>query len=375
MALVKAFFTQPNAANTHLDLLLQLVATSQNNSQIHGFISHLDDDGGNEQDEPIVRPFLDELVNAAKRGVKVRFIVRNYYMEEAQYLQEQSRGLIDVKTGRGCYGSRIHTKLFLFSQATLGAEELKNIVVAGSATMSASSIRKHQNTVLVSDGKFYNGAVDYWKECYKRTSDKPGKPNDCRVAFATKDKLVNALCHPYIDRVKYHDPLYSLIKGLGPQIIGGKRPLIRVAMARWHKSEREDIVSAIQDRLANGGCALEVVYRHDPRYDVGISKAMEDQLKQWKKNIKYGEYVSLYKSKVGDNKSDVHSKYLILRGYHESDKSDPKTWKSIVRTGSPNWTEAGQYSNDEISVTIDDKKVSKKFNDNFEEMKSVCEKI
>lgn len=358
-------FTSPGAdRGNHMTLLTELIDNTPRNGVIHVCISHFDSE-----------PLADRLIAATQRGVLVRIIMeanpgnKNDVIKE--HIQQNSR--IQITMAHGCFGSKIHTKLFLFSLTKLNGNTLRYVAAFGSATMTGGSLNKHQDTCVVADEQFHSGLRRHWQQMLERAHPDPINDSDAETPpvaeiFSTSTR-VKAYLFP-----RSSDAVLNVINNLNGDVHNdtGQRPRIRIAMARWTRG-RESIVDALKDRVSDG-CIVDLVLRRDPEDDDasgddGVDPRIIADLQVW------GTYhpgrVIIHVGRLTRDSQNVHNKYFLIEGFYGGGSE----WETNVWTGSENWTGRAFKFNDELMVKFRDAELYELYVRNHERLKLLCERV
>lgn len=355
-------FTNPaDSGQNHITLLKELIDNTPTKQEIHICISHFNHE-----------PVADALIAAAKRGVSIKIIMEaadtSKNSEIREYFQRNDReSKIQIIMAYGCYGTKNHIKLFLFSITTYNNKTIRYVAVAGSATITESSLNKHQNMFIVADEAFYQGLLDHWLQMLLRANLGDANSEVADIEVLSTSKRVKAYLFP-----RSVDPVAKIIRNVRAKVHedSGAVPRIRIAMARWTRAKsRRKILQALIDRVQQG-CIVDLVLRRDANdedgTDDGVHPAIIGHL-VFLKNYVYPSRLFIHIVRTDRANENVHSKYLLVEGYY----GEGKEWENNVWSGSENWTRAALRTNDEIMVKIRDEEVYKRFLENHELLKSL----
>lgn len=299
-------------------------------------------------------PIAEALVAAAARGVDVRAVVDG---GQAGQLEDPGSALARLEAGlspggltfcgggegTACIGSVInHNKFLLVSGLEDGT---RDVVVQSSANLTTSQTRQHNNALVVrGDAALFAAYLAYWDDLqtddqdldYYRSAegDLPTKayffPRD-RGGDTVANILGNVECEP------------------------GAR--IRIAMAHWTDG-RPEVVAALE-RLADGGCTVEVITRQVNE----VADELSDDVGLW-----------LFPDIPCPGSSaiiQVHSKYLLIDAPYGTEA--PRAWRRLVWTGSHNYTGNALRKNDETLLKVEDDAVFDAFAEDWELMRDRIE--
>lgn len=360
----KAVFTYPESSDeNHIQFMTTLVEKAQDGSKIRVVISHFSTSSQ-------LKPLVNAIKNAPARNVDVQCILRTPGCDDV-ISEFEGAGISHLKT-KGCFGSRIHTKLLLASNTQYDNQPWESVAVIGSATWTGSSLNKQNEIIAVSDGVLFDQMITYWDEMYKNGSAPSStKPMQSNKRFESSDSKVKCYTFPQIlqkDNKKEpwkDDVVYRIIGNLKSTVhpTSGKRPSIKIAMARWNDG-RKYLLDVIKEKLS-AKVNIEILYRKG--LGGTVSTIIEDlrDLKEKYPNLK------LFAGKVGGGKSDVHAKYFMLDGvYNEGEQ-----WESNVWIGSHNWTDNALRSNDEMIFKVRIPSVYEAFLANFKKIKKALKEV
>ncbi|MFF5444729.1 phosphatidylserine/phosphatidylglycerophosphate/cardiolipin synthase family protein [Streptomyces sp. NPDC012888] len=270
---------------------------------------------------------------------------------------------------RGCIGARTeaeigknpinHNKFFLFEE-TAG---VRDVVFQSSANLVESQrLKFFNNAVTVPSPELYATYSGYFQDLQTFSTNalgethvvNEGTPDEKEVA--DKDYYGNrppAAGTPY---AAYFSPREesstpgvhndSVLDMLAPVSCAGGATKVRVAMYAFTRL-------AVAERLAElkaAGCKVYVFLNDEPG---SIGSAVRAKLKA--ANLNHLGTCN------ADPRFGLHSKYLLVEGTYGGTPN-----KSLVFTGSHNYTQPSLRGHDETVVKIDDQGVYGKFEDNFD---------
>lgn len=361
----EVIFTSPVSDGPHhMTLLAELIDNTPKGGKIHVCISHFS-----------FEPLADRFIAASRRGVSVGIIMEAHADIGNDAIREyiQNNSPIEITMAHGCFGSKIHTKLFLFSKTELNKNSLDYVAVFGSATMTESSLNKHQDMCVVADKEFYDGLHNHWQQMLQRAHPAPIGDGDAvntpAVDIFSTSTRVKAYLFP-----RSSDAVLNVINNLRGDVHKdtGERPHIRIAMARWTMGRRS-IVDALKDRLKDG-CIIDLVLRIDPNWDEdsggsGVTQSIVADFQVY--SISWPGSVIVHIGSLDVVRENVHNKYFLIEGYYGAGSE----WETNVWTGSPNWTRPALKFNDELMVKFRDAELYKRYVKNHDILKLLCRRI
>jgi phosphatidylserine/phosphatidylglycerophosphate/cardiolipin synthase-like enzyme len=273
--------------------------------------------------------FANALVNAERRGVRVRLVVDGGSRGNAAYRKvakalgtSRKRRSWIVACEHGCIGDKImHNKFYLFSRTGPASD----VVVQSSANMTTTNrVNAWNNAFTTSDSALYRGYGDYFSALAERRHHK----GHYRVTHGDDATL-------YTFPRASGDTLYQMLGHVGCS--GGTA--VRVAT---YDLTRTDIARRLWS-LAHQGCDVRVVYT-----ELG---------KRAGRLLRRAGGPRILDSHYRD--TFVHSKYVLIDGSYAGEN------RQIVITGSPNDTKPGLRDNDEAMLAIDDPAIHARYADNF----------
>ncbi|WP_166355319.1 phospholipase D-like domain-containing protein [Phytoactinopolyspora limicola] len=293
------------------------------------------------------RGFADALVQAARRGVKVRVVLEGTAAAKtgagkaiiAGLGTNKSRSSWAVVCTKGCHGTKInHNKFYLFSSVS----GRSNVVVQSSANLTVANGRRFWNNAVtfVGNKTLYNAYLTYFNDLSRnRTST-----GYYRTVLAGNVKTYH---FPRRGTNRSTDTVYQALGNVGctgNTTVGtaSGKTIIRIAI--WHVSR-----VAIADRLvslAKKGCKINIAYTH-----MG-SEAF--------KKLKGQKNIQLRQLADNGKRDIVHSKYLLIAGKYAGKKD-----RKVTFTGSPNWGKAALRSNDETMLRIISAPIHDQYKANF----------
>ena len=303
----------------------------------------------------------DALVNAHRRGVNVRVIVRKSgaHTDQVKRLTRVlGRDLRRRSYMRFCYSScRWHN----------GAMHSKFVTITQSG--------QTRNVVIVSSGNIYTGTAERgFNDVYTVV----GRPRLFDTFTAVFEQMVRdrAVKHPYVvadaANVRVHffprpgtsratDTVYQeleKVRCFGATDGAGQdgRTVIHVSMYNWTDKRGELLAKKLWE-LDDRGCVVKVIF--GPRsYEV---------FQALKKPTRNGG-IEMYDSRLNTNYDGaankyVHTKYMLINGYHAGDSS---SW--TVYTGSHNWTRGALRTGDEVMLRITNRGALAAYRRNFNDV-------
>lgn len=277
--------------------------------------------------------FANALVNAERRGVRVRLVVDAGSRGNAAYRRvakalgtSRKRPSWIVACEHGCIGDKImHNKFYLFSRTGPASD----VVVQSSANMTTSNrVNAWNNVFTTSDPALYRGYGDYFSALAARRH----RRGHYRVSHGDG---VTLYTFPRAGDSAGSDTLYQLLGHVGCS--GGTA--VRVAT---YDLTRTDIARRLWS-LAHQGCDVRVVYTELGR------RAGKLLRRSGGPRILDSHYRDTF----------VHSKYVLIDGSYSGED------RQVVITGSPNDTTPGLRDNDEAMLAIDDPAIHARYADNF----------
>lgn len=287
----------------------------------------------------------DALVKAHRRGVNVRVIVRKSGAHTAQ-----------VKRLTRVLGRDLRRRSYMrFCNSSCrwnnGAMHSKFVTI----TQSGQS----RNVVIVSSGNIYTGTAERgFNDVYTVV----GRPRLFDTFTAVFEQMVRdrAVKHPYVvadaANVRVHffprpgtsrstDTVYQeleKVRCFGATGGAGQdgRTVIHVSMYNWTDKRGELLAKKLWE-LDDRGCVVKAMF--GPRsYEV---------FQALKKPTRNGG-IELYDSRLNTNYDGaankyVHTKYMLINGFHAGDSSSWTVW-----TGSHNWTRGALRTGDEVMLRI-----------------------
>lgn len=345
--------------DNHIDMLMALIQDTPRGESILGIISHFES-----------TDIADKFIAAAKKGVKVKLIIRSDQDGIINYFHSKDPLCkVKIKRACGCFGKRIHSKLFLFSKTVWNGILYNNVAIAGSATLTSNSLTKHQNMVLISDSLLYTSLVAFWKRSRDEAHLLASRSvKNVSEEYYTINKMAKVYLFPYL----YKDPVVNIIRNFKPtlHLSTHARSIARIAMSRWSESRKKILIEIEKLLKEKNGCIFDIVYR-DGWFvaEEGAWNAVDPYTigELYRLRNTYPGRVILRKGTVGQSPTDVHSKYLLFEGYYASGSA----WEKIVWTGSENYTYPGKAENDDIMVKIRNDVIYQKFVENHQLLKSM----
>ena len=343
-------FTDPVTANgLHMAVIGELVGSVPAGGSIRVVISHFSKDA-----------VADALIAARTRGVDVGIIIQKKDGNGDVVTKLRNAGVNPVVAEKGCFGLDIHTKLLLLSTAKLtGGATMNHVVVAGSFNLASGSEDQHQNTFVIADERLFTELRAHWSAMKQKAQAAPTpirvptRPPNSEITSTSG--LVKCYLFPRGDT---YVNIINNVQGSRRNFLFGESPRIRVAMARWTAGGQE-VFNALS-AAALRGCSLELALRDGGEDSEGTADSIKFLLLALRTTLaasRHGDRLKVRFSTVGDDVTDIHSKYVIVDGRY----GEGSTWETNVWSGSPNWTDDGLNSNDEILFKFRDAEVHRLF--------------
>ena len=289
-------------------------------------------------------------VAASKRKVDVRVVLDGDENKDGADYNSAVRTLIDglpsgavTLCGRGkgaCIGDHInHNKFLLFSKLTDGTQ---NVVVQSSQNFTKGMLGQHNNAIIVrNDAKLYASYFSYFGDLRAR-----------RLDLGYDRTLDGEHARTHVFPKASGDTVASILDNV--RCKKGKST-VRVAMA-FFTAERSDIADRLVG-LHNRGCDVRIAMRKadDGPVDASIIHTLR----------RGGVDVGLYPSENGNN---IHSKYLLIDAPYEGGGGVER--RTLVFTGSHNYTGTALRHNDETLMRVDDAAIYAAFAANWTTIRS-----
>lgn len=292
--------------------------------------------------------FANAILEADDRGVHMRVVLESTTSAQTSSGQAIIDGLGTDNTAdswtsvcsAGCHGTRHnHNKFYLFSE--VGGVE--SVVVQSSANLTISNGSRYWNNAVtfVENEALYGSYLDYFDDLARNVVD---------LDYYRTDSLgeVKTYFFPRSGSNSATDTVYNTLGNVdctGNTTAGTAdgRTIIRVAM--WYFGR-----VAVAERLADlgaAGCDVQIVYTDIlPAPEAALDGAPNVSLTQ------------LDDDGVGDI---IHSKYMLIEGTYAG-VSD----RTVVFTGSPNYSDAALRLNDEAMLRIYNDEIHGQYVANFE---------
>ena len=315
----------------------------------------------------------DALVRARKRGAQVLVVVD----DEADGTNVGSAPLATLKsaglqgfvrchgtgalaTATSCVAARSggiqHNKFFTFSTTVLNGQTLKRVVVVSSQNWTFTQNNLWNNAVLLAgDVALYNGYRLYFEDlaAQARTTDyyptahgyvKSPLTGTTAYFFPRADSQGGVAAEAATDTVA------GRLAYFGPGTAG-----CFVHVAQNHLTDARSPVVQELKRIAGLGCEVKLVY--------GTIGAQSRAALKATPNVSLKRYDDNDLTNVDGRQVTVHSKYFVLHGTYNGVPN-----RTIVFTGSHNWSGASLRSNDENLLKVEDPGVSQAFEQNFAQL-------
>lgn len=340
-----ALFNDPNGTAEEQyairDYLHELVDEAQTGSTISMSIYNITDFDAD---------FADAVVAAADRGVNTRVVLEStasaqtgsgQAIIDALGTDTNAESWVSVCTV-GCHGTRHnHNKFYLFSDVS----DVSDVVVQSSANFTVSNGSRFWNNAVtfVENPGLYQSYLDYFYDLARDTED---------ADYYHTDSLggVKTYFFPRAGSTSATDTVYNTLENVsctGNSNVGTSdgRTIIRVAM--WYFGR-----VAIAERLADlgvQGCEVQIAYT--------------DMLAEPKSALDSAPNVTLVSLEDDDARDIIHSKYMLIEGSYAGVAD-----RSVVFTGSPNYSDAALRLNDEAMLRIYNDTIHDQYVDNFEDI-------
>lgn len=323
-----AHFTNPPAFagddRTILNEVIRLINDTPSGAKIRAAIHSLSVNG-----------VYTALINAKSRGVTVQVVEdgSDEFDEDASPRDlHAALGANHVFCGNrvqggnyGCITSDpsgiMHTKLYTFTQTKDPSGVLQsNVVWFGSANMTyATGARTFNNTItLYGDVDLFNNFTTYFTQLFNQNHY---SGNNFYDATAGRGYWVTSTARVYASPEQDGDLIYNRLN----DIDADSSCRVRVAQAMIHDA-RSELVDLLV-RLKHGGCGVWVV---------GSS-------------IDAGSLIKLKVAGIGVRQHDVHDKFILVNAKFAGSADN----RSLIFTGSHNWTYSANYRNDELFVRVE----------------------
>jgi phosphatidylserine/phosphatidylglycerophosphate/cardiolipin synthase-like enzyme len=275
------------------------------------------------------------LVNAKNRGVTVQVVEDGsdeFDPDASPHDLHAALGASHVFCGGrvqggnyGCITSDpsgiMHTKLYTFSQTKDPNGVLRsNVVWFGSANMTyATGAQTFNNTITIyGDVDLFNNFNTYFTQLFNQNHY---AGNNFYDATAGRGYWVTSTARVYASPDQDSDLVYNRLNDIGAD----STCRVRVAQAMIHDSRLELVDLLV--RLKQGGCGVWVV-------GSSIEPIALSRLKG---------------AGIGVRKHDVHDKFILVNAKFAGSADN----RSLVFTGSHNWTYSANYRNDELFVRVE----------------------
>ncbi|HUS27987.1 MAG TPA: phospholipase D-like domain-containing protein [Kofleriaceae bacterium] len=219
----------------------------------------------------------------------------------------------------------MHTKLMTFSKTAAPDGTLRtNVTWFGSANMThATGENTFNNTITIyGDTELYTKLDKYFMQLFQQ---KHFANNDYYNADADRGFVVSPTTRIYLSPEQDSD----LIKNRLNDIVPGASCEVRAAQAMIFDS-RPDLIDQLI-RVKKGGCLVRVATGHIQSQSLARLKAANISVKHAK----------------------LHDKYVLV----DAKFADSTARRTIVFTGSHNWTKSANYANDELFSRLEDQAV------------------
>lgn len=342
-----AVFNDPNgtAAEQYAirDHIVELTAASEPGSTISASIYNLTDfDLG----------YAEELVAAAERGVRVRVVLETVTARPDREARDLLLERLGTDRGQaswvatcteGCHGTRHnHNKFYLFSD--VGGQ--RDVVVQSSANLTVSNGNRAWNNAvtIVDNAELYQAYLDYFGDLARDVTD-------LDYYTTVNAGAVKTYHFPRAGSGATGDTVYNTLGNVactGNVDVGTAdgRTIIRVGMWYFGRTAVAERLAA----LAREGCEVDIVYTRmldGPRNALsGVPNVTLSQLPD------------------DEDGTIIHSKYYLIEGSYADAE------RTVVFTGSPNFSNAALRANDETMVRIYNERVHDQYVANFADVRA-----
>ncbi|WP_255953602.1 phospholipase D-like domain-containing protein [Streptomyces odontomachi] len=311
----------------------------------------------------------DALVAAAQRGVSVKLLLDGHTTTvdgtewpklEAGLGTDRSAAswVMPCPTGRGCLADRggiNHNKFFLFSQVN----GQSNVTVQTSANMTTTQrVDLFNNAVTLTDATIYNSYVSYFADLEKYGAASSGLTNYYKTTTSGPFKDYFFPRHEASGTTATTDPSTDTIKLILDNVSCSGGTEIRVAMFAFTRTQ----VASKLVSLQKAGCAVRFAF------DGNVDENGDPHLSDKVESIITGQFTKRVECKEGPTGIGLHSKYLLIKGTY-----DGKADRTLVFTGSHNYTYGALRYNDEALLKIDDATIYAGYEANHDRLMEYCE--
>ncbi len=286
------------------------------------------------------RDLARALIRAHKRGVRVQILLNDHQVTRAQRILRREIGrdtdrknfIYECKNGCRSKGENLHSKFYLFTK-TGGA---KHVVMTGSVNFTTNGARNQFNDLFTVNDKenLFNKFVELFDAMKLDKQQRPGYwVTDIGTTFrlaATPYRNADAKNDPimeYLDQVK----CFGALTGNA-----NNRTIVRVVMHAWNGTRGQYLARKIR-RLHRDGCDVRLLYGFGGGLVRSTLKRTTDRGKVPIKSTGYDTdfdgFLDLY----------THQKELLISGHFGKERD-----KTLVVTGSSNWTTQGLRGDEEI---------------------------
>jgi phosphatidylserine/phosphatidylglycerophosphate/cardiolipin synthase-like enzyme len=216
----------------------------------------------------------------------------------------------------------MHTKLMTFSKTAAPDGAMRaNVVWFGSANMThATGENSFNNTITIyGDGELYTRLDKYFMQLFQQ---KHFANNDYYNAGADRGFAVTSTTRIYLSPEQDSD----LIKNRLNDVVPGSGCEVRAAQAMMFDSRPELVDQLV--RMKKGGCFVRVTGN----------------------DIQPTTLSRLLAAGIDVKRAKLHDKYVLV----DAKFADSTARRTIVFTGSHNWTKSANYNNDELFARLED---------------------
>jgi phosphatidylserine/phosphatidylglycerophosphate/cardiolipin synthase-like enzyme len=346
---IEAQFTHPDPGqpdSTLGDLIIELLEASPDDAVVRAAFftfSH----------EPLAQAFAD----AMDRGVDVQMVLGNTSRYPGggdwtavallrDYLGDALTICREGQTVGGCMGENLHHNKFVtFSELSDGS---RHVVLQSSGNPTNFQRTQYDNIVTVyNDQPLYEAFTDYWKDLQTEQLN----PDYNRIEEGELD--ITVYFSPFSEGED--DPVYPVYEDIS-RIDCERGGEVYLAMA-FFTDYRAPIAQRLR-RMDQEGCQIHALLRHSDINSPG--QEIMGLLNQGDVDLGYFPE---------EEEIQLHSKYLVYRGVYRDEEEE----KSVVWTGSHNYTFSALYRNDEVLMRIVDDTLFEEFREDWHFMRPRAE--
>ena len=299
------------------------------------------------------------LIDAHKRGVRVQVLHNDHQVTKAMMMLKHALGTNrhkkswDYTCKTGCRSNQgvLHDKIYLFGHTG----SARDVVMTGSANLTRNATVHQFNDLLVKNNvpELYDQLTKLFDQLKK---DKLAKPLYWHKDLG--DFRLWVLPHPHT--TSKNDPIMKVLDGVrchgatGGTGING-RTKIRVSMHAWN-DDRGIYIARKLRHLYAAGCNVKVMWA---LAGSGMKKVIGMKTKRGEIRRHANGY-DMDCDELHEVDMYSHQKYMTISGHYGDDTS-----KSLVFTGSSNWSHSGVVG-DELILRAKGDRLVKQWNRNFE---------